>query len=105
MARRGPAYIASKATIRSFTRSLARSLGKFNNRANAVSPGATETPMIHSYDSAAKEGAINRIHLGRIALSDDISQVARFLTSEKARFITGQIIPVNGGSTLESINL
>ena len=96
--RGGPAYISSKAAIRGLTRSLARSLGKFNIRVNAVSPGATETPMIGTYDNAARDGAVNRTPLGRIALPEDISDVARFLISDESRFITGQIIPVNGGS-------
>lgn len=96
--RGGPAYISSKAAIRGLTRSLARSLGKFNIRVNAVSPGATETPMIGTYDNAARDGAINRTPLGRIALPEDISDVARFLISDESRFMTGQIVPVNGGS-------
>ncbi len=96
--RGGPAYTSSKAAIRGLTRSLARSLGKFNIRVNAVSPGATDTPMIGTYDNAARGGAVNRTPLGRIALPKDISDVARFLISDASRFITGQIIPVNGGS-------
>ena len=74
--RGGPAYISSKAAIRGLTRSLARSPGKYNIRVNAVSPGATETPMIGTYDNAARDGAVNRTPLGRIALPEDISDVA-----------------------------
>jgi len=96
--RGGPAYISSKAAIRGLTRSLARSLGTYGIRVNAVSPGATETPMIGTYDNTARNGAVSRTPLGRIALPEDISDVARFLISDEARFITGQIIPVNGGS-------
>lgn len=87
--RGGPAYISSKAAIRGLTRSLARSLGKFNIRVNAVSPGATETPMIGADDNAARGGAIGRTPLGRIAHPEDISDVARFLISDESRFITG----------------
>ena len=54
--------------------------------------------MIGTYDNAARDGAVNRTPLGRIALPEDISDVARFLISDESRFITGQIIPVNGGS-------
>jgi 3-oxoacyl-[acyl-carrier protein] reductase len=96
--RGGPAYISSKAAIRSLTRSLSRSLGKYNIRINAVSPGATKTPMIGTYANAIRDGAVNSTPLGRIALPEDISDVARFLISDESRFITGQIIPVNGGS-------
>ncbi|MEC7536444.1 MAG: SDR family oxidoreductase, partial [Pseudomonadota bacterium] len=91
--RGGPAYISSKAAIRGLTRSLARSLGKFGIRVNAVSPGATKTPMIGTYDNAARDGAI-----ARIALPEDIADVARFLIEDGSRFITGQIVPVNGRS-------
>lgn len=96
--RGGPAYTTSKAAIRGLTRSLARSLGTYNIRVNAISPGATETPMIANYDNAARDGAIIRTPLGRIGLPEDISDVARFLISDDSRFITGQVIPVNGGS-------
>lgn len=78
--------------------SLSRSLGKYNIRINAVSPGATKTPMIGTYANAIRDGAVNSTPLGRIALPEDISDVARFLISDESRFITGQIIPVNGGS-------
>ncbi|MED6311681.1 MAG: SDR family oxidoreductase [Pseudomonadota bacterium] len=57
------------------------------------SPGATETPMIGTYDNAVRDGAI-----ARIALPEDIADVARFLIEDGSRFITGQIVPVNGGS-------
>lgn len=96
--RGGPAYISSKAAIRGLTRSLARSLGAYDIRVNAISPGATETPMIGTYDNAARDSAIGRTPLGRIALPEDIADVARFLISDDARFMTGQIVPVNGGS-------
>ena len=59
------------------TRSLARSLGKYGIRVNAVSPGATETPMIGTYDNAVRDGAI-----ARIALPDDIADDARFLIED-----------------------
>ncbi|MEC8369789.1 MAG: SDR family oxidoreductase, partial [Pseudomonadota bacterium] len=96
--RGGPAYISLKAAIRGLTRSLARSLGIFGIRVNAVSPGATKTPMIGTYDNAARDGAIACTPLGRIALPEDIADVARFLIEDGSRFITGQIVPVNGGS-------
>ncbi len=86
--RGGPVYISSKAAIRGLTRSLARSLGAYNIRVNAVSTRATETPMIGTYDNAARDSAIGRTPLGRINLSEDIADVAWFLISEDARFIT-----------------
>ncbi|MEC8205021.1 MAG: SDR family oxidoreductase, partial [Pseudomonadota bacterium] len=96
--RGGPAYISSKAAIRGLTRSLARSLGKYGIRVNAVSPGATETPMIGTYDNAAPDGATARTALGRINLPEYMADVARFLIEDGSCFTTGQIFPVNGGS-------
>ncbi len=54
--------------------------------------------MIGTYDNAARDGAIARTPLGRITLPEDIADVARFLIEDGSRFITGQIVPVNGGS-------
>ena len=89
-----PAYISSKAAIRG----LIGSLGEYNIRVNAVSPRTTETPMIGTCYNAARDSAIGRTPLGRIALPENITNVARFLISEDARFMNGQIVPVNGGS-------
>ena len=94
----GPTYIRSKVAIRGLARSLSRSLGTYNIRVNAVSPRATETPMIGTYDNVARDTAIGRTPIGRIALPEDIADVARFLISEEARFMTGQIVTVTGGS-------
>ena len=54
--------------------------------------------MIGTYDNTARDGAIARTHLGRIAFPEDIADVARFLIEDGSRFITGQIVPVNGRS-------
>ena len=54
--------------------------------------------MIGTYDDAARDGALKRTPFGRIALPEDISDMGRFLISDESRFITGQIIPVIGGS-------
>ena len=54
--------------------------------------------MIGTYDNTARDGAIARTPLGRIALPEDIADVARFLIEDGSRFITGQIVPVNGRS-------
>ena len=98
--RGGPAYVTSKAAIYGLNRSLARSLGPYNIRVNTVSPGATDTPMIAEYTNAAREGAANRAMLGRIGTPEDISDVARFLISDKARYVTGDVISVSGGGSV-----
>ena len=55
--------------------------------------------MIGTYENFPRNWGIGRTPLGRIALPEDIADVARFLISEDARFMTGQIVPINGGST------
>lgn len=98
--RGGPAYVTSKASIYGLNRSLARSLGPFKIRVNTVSPGATSTPMIAEYSNSAREAAANRSMLGRIAEPNDVAEVAKFLISDAARFVTGEIISVSGGGNV-----
>ncbi len=98
--RGGPAYVTSKAAIYGLNRSLARSLGPFNIRVNTVSPGATETPMISEYTNAARDAAANRSMLGRIGEPTDIVDVAKFLISDAARYVTGESISVSGGGSV-----
>jgi NAD(P)-dependent dehydrogenase (short-subunit alcohol dehydrogenase family) len=93
----GPAYVASKGGVIALTRSLARALGPRGVRVNAINPGVIETPMTSSWSKEVKRGAIERTPLGRIAQPDDIADVACFLASEQARFITGEVVEVNGG--------
>ena len=97
--RGGPAYVTSKAAIIGMTRALARSLGPHNIRVNAISPGATETPMTAEYTAEAKKNVANRALLGRIGQPDDIASVAIFLVSDGAGYMTGEIVNVNGGSS------
>ena len=98
--RGGPAYVASKAAINGLNLALARALGRHNIRVNTVSPGATDTPMIAEYTAASREAAAGRSFLGRIGQPDDVVDVARFLISDAARFVTGEIISVSGGGSV-----
>ena len=98
--RGGPAYVASKAAINGLNLALARALGRHNIRVNTVSPGATDTPMIAEYTEASREAAAGRSFLGRIGQPDDVVDVARFLISDAARFVTGEIISVSGGGSV-----
>jgi len=98
--RGGPAYVTSKAAIYGLNRSLARSLGPFGIRVNTVSPGATETPMIAEYTNLSRDSAANRSMLGRIGQPEDIVDVARFLISDAARYVTGDNISVSGGGSV-----
>jgi 3-oxoacyl-[acyl-carrier protein] reductase len=93
----GPAYVASKGAIVGLTHSFAKALGPKGVRVNAVSPGVVETAMTAGWPRALKDGAVAQTPLGRLALPEDVAEVACFLASEQSRFVTGEIIEVNGG--------
>jgi len=94
----GPAYVASKGAVIALTRSLARALGPDGVRVNAVSPGLTETAMIAGYTDEQRTNMVRRFPLGRFAEPDEIANAGIYLISEKASFMTGEIMHVNGGS-------
>jgi 3-oxoacyl-[acyl-carrier protein] reductase len=94
----GPAYVASKGAVIALTRSLARALGPEGVRVNAVSPGITETAMIKDYTERQRNAMKQRFPLGRFAEPEEIAEAGLFLISEKASFMTGEIMHVNGGS-------
>jgi 3-oxoacyl-[acyl-carrier protein] reductase len=93
----GPAYVASKGAVVGLTHSLAKSLGPKGVRVNAISPGVIDTPMTAAWPQAVKDGAVAQTPLGRLAVPQDVASVACFLASDEARFVTGEIIEVNGG--------
>jgi 3-oxoacyl-[acyl-carrier protein] reductase len=94
----GPAYVASKGAVIALTRSLARALGPEGVRVNAVSPGLTETTMIAGYTDDQRAAMLRRFPLGRFAAPEEIANAGIYLISEKASFMTGEIMQVNGGS-------
>lgn len=94
----GPAYVASKGAVIALTRSLARALGPSGVRVNAVSPGITETPMIGAYSEARRAAMKQRFPLGRFAAPEEIANAGLYLISDKASFMTGEVMHVNGGS-------
>jgi 3-oxoacyl-[acyl-carrier protein] reductase len=87
-------YAASKAAVEQFTRVLAKELGDRQITVNAIAPGATETDML---PDMAREMAQKMTPLDRLGQPEDIADVVAFVVSEEARWITGQIIGVNGG--------
>jgi 3-oxoacyl-[acyl-carrier protein] reductase len=97
--RGGPAYVSSKAAIVGLTRSLARTYGPRGVRINAVSPGATATPMTADYDEEALAAVASRTLAGRIGTPDEIAAVACFLISDAASYVIGEIVQVNGGGS------
>jgi 3-oxoacyl-[acyl-carrier protein] reductase len=96
----GPAYASSKGGVVALMRSLARSLGPYGIRVNAINPGSIDTPMTKKYTNSTRQKVRNRTLLGRIGQPEDISDVARFLITDAARYITGEIVNVNGGAVM-----
>jgi 3-oxoacyl-[acyl-carrier protein] reductase len=90
-------YAASKAGIIGFTKSLARELGSRNVRANVVAPGYVKTRLTDELPEEATQLMVQNTPLGRVAEPEEIAGAVRFLVSEEASFITGEVLLVDGG--------
>ncbi len=90
-------YSASKAGIIGLTKSVARELASRGITCNAVAPGFIETDMTAVLSDAAKESLKSQIPLGRTGTAGDVAELVAFLASERAGYITGQVISVDGG--------
>ncbi len=90
-------YAASKAGVIGLTKSVARELASRGIRANAVAPGFIETDMTDELNDKAKEEILKTIPLNDTGKSEDVANLVAFLASEKSRYITGQVIHVDGG--------
>ncbi|MCP4679002.1 MAG: 3-oxoacyl-ACP reductase FabG [Deltaproteobacteria bacterium] len=88
------AYAASKAGLAGATRSLALEMARWNILINVVSPGPLDVGMAADMDANA---LVKQIPLGRLGTADEVAGVVSFLCSDDASYITGQVIPVNGG--------
>lgn len=93
------AYAGSKAAIEVFTRSLSRELGARGITVNSVLPGVTETDMTAGFPEERLRAAAAQTAFGRLGQPGDIADVVAFLASDESRWITGQSIVANGGST------
>ncbi len=90
-------YAASKAGLVGFARSLARELGSRGITANVVAPGFVATDMTDALPEERKQEILSQVPLGRYASADEVARVVRFLASDDAAYITGAVIPVDGG--------
>ncbi|MCX7883622.1 MAG: 3-oxoacyl-ACP reductase FabG [Caloramator sp.] len=90
-------YSAVKAGIIGFTKALSKELGPSNIQVNCIAPGIIQTDMIKDLDEKEIEELKNATPLLRLGTADDIAECALFLASNKADFITGQVISPNGG--------
>lgn len=93
-------YAAAKAGLIGLTRSLSKEVASRNITVNAVAPGLIETDMTRQLSDAQREAARSRIALGRFGSSEDIAGAVRFLVSDDAAYITGQVLEVSGGLSL-----
>jgi len=92
-------YSAAKAGLIGFTRALALEQGKFNVTANAIAPGLVETPLVRALPSyeMIKTNALARQPVQRLGAVQDIANAVAFLASDRASFITGELLHVTGG--------
>jgi 3-oxoacyl-[acyl-carrier protein] reductase len=97
----GAHYSASKAAVMCLTKSLARELAPFNINVNAIAPGVIATDMTQAITGGDWDRYLSTIPLGRVGSARDVAEVALFLASERAAYLTGEIIDVNGGQLMD----
>lgn len=92
-------YAASKGGIYSFTKSLAHEVARLGITVNALSPGVIKTDLTEGLDTKLKKELIDMIPLKRFGAPEEVADTACFLASEKSKYITGELISVDGGLT------
>ena len=93
------AYSASKGAINQMTRSLALTYARENIRVNAIAPGYVDTPILSMVPDNVKKAMGNELPIGRLGKDTEIANLICYLLSDDASFITGAIIPIDGGFT------
>ncbi len=95
---RGVAYPTSKYAVNGLTKSLARELGKYNIRVNAIAPGVTNTDMVANLPKEYIEPLLKTIPLGRVGEPEELANAYLFLASDLASYITGAVLSVDGAA-------
>ncbi len=90
-------YSASKAGVVGLTKTVARELASRHVNCNAIAPGAIRTPMTDAMDPKDLQALLDTVPMGMMGEAEDIAEMAAFLASDKARYITGEVIRVDGG--------
>ncbi len=93
-------YSASKGGINAFTKALAQELAPSGIRVNAICPGVIKTDMLNCFSEEDIKNLEEETPLGRIGATEDVANMVDFILSDKASFVTGQIITVDGGFSL-----
>jgi len=93
-------YAASKAGVIAFTKSVAREVGSRNITANAVAPGFIKTKMTEGLPDEIKKNILSMVSLRRFGEPEDVAELVAFLASDKAGYITGQVICIDGGVSM-----
>ena len=91
------AYSASKGAVISFSKALAKEVGPSGINVNVLAPGFIDTDMNKNVEQSYVDQIINETPLGRVGTKEDVANVASFLVSDEASFVTGAVIPVTGG--------
>jgi 3-oxoacyl-[acyl-carrier protein] reductase len=93
-------YAASKAGVLGLTKAVAKELASRHITVNAVAPGFIETAMTQGLGEKVREGLQAQIPLGRLGSPEDVAHAVAFLCSEEAAYVTGQVLPVDGGMVM-----
>ncbi|PNK60300.1 3-oxoacyl-ACP reductase FabG [Psychrobacter sp. FDAARGOS_221] len=90
-------YAATKAGIEGFSRTLAREIGSRQVTVNCVAPGLVETDMTDELDERLLNSMLDAVPVGRLGQPEDVAAAVSFLASDEASYVTGAVLPVNGG--------
>jgi len=93
-------YSASKGAVIALTQTAAKELSPFNIRVNAIAPGMIDTDMLRSIGEERVKDIVSKIGLGRLGTPREIAEMAVFLASDSSKYITGQIMGVDGGAVI-----
>ena len=95
-------YTASKAGVIGFTRAIAKEVARFGITVNAVAPGYIENELFNSvFHKVKKDFLFNSVPVGRFGRQEEVAKLVTFLASDASRYITGQVVTIDGGLSLK----